>query len=643
MRRALVGGRLSRTPRLAPLLVGALLSLTGLAMAHRAGAAEPSDPALQLAQRHRPIVMVRAQPTACGEGEPYRPTDVGSVLGRDDVVLRSGDGTVVATAPTASLLYAQPEDTYLDVPGNPLKPECGYEERWDAMAAEHPPTLYARVATDPERPGRLVVQYWFWWVYNDWNDRHEGDWEMVQVVFDATSPEQALGQQPTTVVVAQHEGGQYADWGGSGMSHDGDRPIVFPAAGSHADYLSADRWFGKSGATGFGCDDTRNPHDRLEPDIVLLPSQVSDLTGPDDPFAWLAYQGRWGQKEWGFNAGPQGPATKLSWTNPIVWVEEEGRASAVALPPLGTASTDFFCSAAERGSLLFIHFLDQPLLVAGVVLLVILLLVVLVRRTRWRPSEPEPVGLPRRAGQVLLAAARLQRRHARPYLGLAAVVLAGGVVSVVVSQVVLAATGLGEAADLAGHHNAYAVPLALLAGALVTVPVVALVLASAAVVVDRLAEGASLRTGDILRQAVRSGGALRASLVQVVLLQAAAVLVLPALAGLFLLPRWAPSTPVAVRDEVGALAAFRRSSALTKGRRWRSFAVGATTIVAMLTLGPLAGTVLLLLTGMPFALVNLVAAVVSMAVVPWAGTALALLREDLNTRVPDVGETTGDD
>ena len=86
---------------------------------------------------------------------------------------------------------------------------------------------------------------------------------------------------------------------------------------------------------GFGCDDTRAPLDRVDPAIVLLPAQVSDLTGPDDPFAWLAFQGRWGEKAPSFNNGPQGPALKQSWTNPIVWVEDLGRPGAVALPPLG--------------------------------------------------------------------------------------------------------------------------------------------------------------------------------------------------------------------------------------------------------------------------------------------------------------------
>jgi hypothetical protein len=36
-----------------------------------------------------------------------------------------------------------------------------------------------------------VVQYWFFWYFNDWNDKHEGDWEGVQVLFDATTAVEA--------------------------------------------------------------------------------------------------------------------------------------------------------------------------------------------------------------------------------------------------------------------------------------------------------------------------------------------------------------------------------------------------------------------------------------------------------------------
>ena len=47
------------------------------------------------------------------------------------------------------------------------------------------PTVYAHVATDPGHPGQLALQYWLFYVFNDWNNLHEGDWEMIQLVFDA--------------------------------------------------------------------------------------------------------------------------------------------------------------------------------------------------------------------------------------------------------------------------------------------------------------------------------------------------------------------------------------------------------------------------------------------------------------------------
>ena len=47
--------------------------------------------------------------------------------------------------------------------------------------------MYAHVATDPAHPGKLALQYWFFYVYNDWNNLHEGDWEMIQLDFDAAT------------------------------------------------------------------------------------------------------------------------------------------------------------------------------------------------------------------------------------------------------------------------------------------------------------------------------------------------------------------------------------------------------------------------------------------------------------------------
>ena len=55
------------------------------------------------------------------------------------------------------------------------------------------PAVYAHVATDPERPGKLALQYWLFYVFNDWNNLHEGDWEMIQLVFDASDAGRGAG------------------------------------------------------------------------------------------------------------------------------------------------------------------------------------------------------------------------------------------------------------------------------------------------------------------------------------------------------------------------------------------------------------------------------------------------------------------
>ena len=62
-----------------------------------------------------------------------------------------------------------------------------------------------------EEAHRVVIQYWLWWYFNDWNNLHEGDWEIVQVVFDADSIEGALRSEPIRYAYAQHGGGELAE------------------------------------------------------------------------------------------------------------------------------------------------------------------------------------------------------------------------------------------------------------------------------------------------------------------------------------------------------------------------------------------------------------------------------------------------
>ena len=77
-------------------------------------------------------------------------------------------------------------DYHLDFPGDALKPGCTYEE-WSAAAEREGAAddLRAGRRPRPRIPGKLALQYWFFYVFNDFNNLHEGDWEMIQLNFDA--------------------------------------------------------------------------------------------------------------------------------------------------------------------------------------------------------------------------------------------------------------------------------------------------------------------------------------------------------------------------------------------------------------------------------------------------------------------------
>lgn len=328
--------------------------LIALAIAFLPSGARAQDMSAEerLAEKFAPIAYLREQTSACDtNGEPYMPVPVEIVFDDPEVLLKrqAGDDEirdpVVMAAPSAQDLAGKDETHYLDLPGNPRLPGCAYEEwgksRINNLGLE--PTVYARIATDPDRPGMLVLQYWFYWAFNDFNNTHESDWEMVQLAFEADSAEEAIGREPVEVVFAQHGGGERADWDADKLLRDGDRLLVYPAAGSHATYYGDAIWIGwGSAGTGFGCDDTSGPHIETPLDVVMLP----DDPDPDGPFAWLLFEGRWGERQsWEFN-GPLGPNAGTKWETSLSWTDNV-RPSSLAISgheTIGPGPASLFCS-----------------------------------------------------------------------------------------------------------------------------------------------------------------------------------------------------------------------------------------------------------------------------------------------------------
>ncbi|MEZ5115237.1 MAG: hypothetical protein R2737_03110 [Candidatus Nanopelagicales bacterium] len=606
--------------------------LAGAAPARAADDAGADPAAVELAERYAPVVVIRQQEVECGPGEPYLPTSVDVVLGRNDVVLRGPDGAVVTTAPTAADLFGLGDGYYLDLPGNPLDPGCTYEEWFREVARDLPPTVYARVATDPAHPEQLAVQYWFFWVFNDWNDKHEGDWEMVQLLFDADTAEQALASEPTTVAYAQHEGSETADWSSDKVLRDGDHPAVYPGQGSHAAYFTQAQWFGKSAAAGFGCDDTTAPGEELRPEVVLLPDAV---TSANDPFAWLGFTGRWGQKEASFNNGPTGPNTKDQWDAPVTWVVDEGRPDAVALPPLPGEAVDAFCGLTAAGSLLFVDLMDSPWIVVGVLAVLVALLALGIARTRWRPVSVDPVDQQRRAGQIVLASFRLVLGRPAVFVPLALITLASTVL-VGTLQRVLLEIGIPEGlTDVRGTTGAWLPQLlAGLLTLLVAFPLYLWVVTATARAVGYLAEGSTATPGRALGEAARHPRAAVTVVVQQIVPAVLVATLLLSPLGLWLLARWAVAYPAAATEGAGIRASLRRSATLTKGHRWRTLWLTLLVLLGAAWVGPLVGALLLLVTGVPFWVANLATGIVAALLVVVSATAFALQLLDLRTRIP---------
>jgi hypothetical protein len=625
-------------PKLEPLkaggMSGRLLGVAAvLALACCPVAAADLAAETALAERYAPVVRVVEQLEECGHGEPYRPTDVDLLFDEPTVALRGPWNPVdlVRIGPTADDI-ADLYEYHLDFPGNALNPGCDYE-RWDRRLREgHDPTVYAHVASEPARPGKLALQYWLFYTYNDWNNLHEGDWEMVQVLFDAADAAEALAEQPVSVGYSQHEGAEGADWDDEKLELvDGRRPVVYPAAGSHANFFDPALFVGSSGEQGVGCDDTRGPHLELEPKVVTIPSDAS-AAGATMP--WLTFEGRWGELQDAFFNGPTGPNMKTQWTEPLTW-SEGWRPRAYAVPTsgvFGTGATDFFCQAVESGSRGLVKFLRNP----GLTLLVLAGLVGLawfgIARATWRPVAPLRAARRRTWGQVLSAAGRMYVKRPRLFLGIGILLIPLGAVISIVQALVLGGFGLAGV-DATGEGAGALVLLLVAIGLTLTLLGLALVQAATACALILIDAGEEIGPVEAYRRALVQIRPLLGALgiaVGVWVLLAATAFLFPV--ALWLAVRWSLLAPVVEIEGRSAVSALRRSSELVRGH-WLRVAslVGVGTVLA-LAAGPFLGALLILLTDAPPALLNVLAGVVYALAMPFVALTTAYVYFDARTR-----------
>jgi hypothetical protein len=182
-----------------------------------------------------------------------------------------------------------------------------YRAQYVALRTSRPDLnnrVYGRAV---EVNGRLWLQYWMWYFYNDYQlalgfGTHEGDWESIQLRIGLD------GDLPDIAVYAQHRQGEKRNWEDVEKLAGGDTPVVYAARGSHAAYFEAgyhqtEAWYDIA--------DGKRPAPALTLEIV------EDATHP-----WMRWPGRWGDttpRDRGADldqSSPTGPGTKRHWRNP---------------------------------------------------------------------------------------------------------------------------------------------------------------------------------------------------------------------------------------------------------------------------------------------------------------------------------------
>jgi hypothetical protein len=611
-----------------------IAALAMSATSAQAGASEPTSTdelEQQLAERYAPVVMIKQQADECDpDGEPYRPADVATVLENPEIALRQlSDGNPLVTrGPTASDLFELGEGFFLDFPGSPLTPGCIYERDFDKFTAGIPPTVYAHVVQQPDEPDLVFVQYWFYWYFNDWNNKHESDWEGVTLKFEASTVDEALAVGPSEVGYSQHEGGERANWDDDKLEREGDHPVVYSSAGSHASYFGSAVYLGRGASEGFGCDDTTGPSERLDPAVVVLPDAVSDAS---DPLAWLSYEGRWGERQRGSFNGPTGPIVKDRWLEPAPWFDDL-RPSSVVIPAGDSAADeviDVFCGLVERGSAALITWSLSPARLIVIAIGAVLLARFLIGRTDWKAVPAEPIVRRRRAGQILRGAFRAYRREPAVYVMFGLVYLPAALITGLLMGLVALIPFVSSILSLATGASGTSLALAALAGSIANVAAFVVVSAVVAEYLDRAESGVdgavlAIRTTWGHRRELMSGFARSFAIVFALL-----ATFVGAPWGIRQLVRYQFVPQTIMFGDCDGRGSLRRSTDLVRGRWWHTALVtaviNASTTATALFVGLL---LLVVVSGIPLWIFSALISLVYVLVAPLAAIAMTLLYGD---------------
>jgi hypothetical protein len=253
---------------------------------------------LQLAEMYNPYVYFYKG--LFGE-EEYFPTGINSMLEKAELWQYSLDEKIGEGSDIEDSTASYDSDYYLDLLPHDSPRSAPHPQVEPSTVAAHvnDRDLYCRVSCfQHEGMKYVVIQYWFFYLYNDGNNNHEGEWEMIEVLLD-------YDLTPIGAGYSHHYGGAYRQWN-SVPKMDGTHPVVYVAKGSHAAYFY-EVPYGIQNSLDIVSDDGWKEY--LTINEYLLKQK------------WLDFGGNWGYRCSSSSfSGPLGPKYQgEKWDDPVGW------------------------------------------------------------------------------------------------------------------------------------------------------------------------------------------------------------------------------------------------------------------------------------------------------------------------------------